>query len=247
MLIGELLFAFVLFHRYLSVVLILLMLLLHLTIFAINGAFFWIWMITDIGFIYLISNYSKEFNVANGLICIATIWMVGTVCPVPKLGWYDGPIDNRFQLIANDSIELSEASLSPYTRHFLHGNFLPLVDAKTINPGFLLYDYKQYKRAMDCKDTNAVIQFYDEFGNNKFLAQSRDKMMEFLLAFMHHSKPNPLHFLQPPSYWNAHVFSNKTKLNGNEINTLQLNFLIDLNKDNQTISVKKMKILNIEK
>ena len=203
MLLGELVFVFVLLSRQLSVVLISLMLLLHLTIFVINGAFFWIWMITDIGFIILIRNYSKEFNFTNALMGICTIWLVGTICPVPKLGWFDGPIDNRFQLIANDSIELSEASLSPYTRHFLHGNFLPTVDAKTINPGSLVYDYQQYKKALGCNDTIDVNQYYNEFGNNKFVASQKEKMKEFLLAYMHQSKPNPLHFLQPPSYWNA--------------------------------------------
>lgn len=244
-LLGELAFIGIFFSKRLSKGLFVLMLFLHISVLITNGAFFWLWMIADIGILWLIIKSDILFNWKTGLIGMICILLAFVIIRVPKLGWFDAPLDNRFELSGNDHIHLSEATLSPYTRHFQHGDFLSLINAKTLYPGFLVFDLATLKE-LEKISPDAVTSLLETKGNNRYKPEFIGEMRIFLHRFMKNGRANPVHFLQPPNYWNAHLFSTGMVIENKALESITLLHVTELNKGQTSWLLKRTPILRVE-
>ncbi|MGB0429533.1 MAG: hypothetical protein ACPGLV_03605 [Bacteroidia bacterium] len=213
--VGELIALVALFSKRLFRLCIGLMLFLHFNVFFMNGALFMGWICCCI---FLIK-YSAKFFVAFNLdlktkvLSVILIMVIGQVISIPKLGWFDSKIDNRFELFSetrdNNLKKLSLGSLSPFTINFQKGIMNNCTQAKSVNVGFLMFDEKSYLE-IDHLNPTEVKEYLDDNGHNSFNSNACFNLSLILDALRENKHKYAraqklLKYVQLPEYWNAHT------------------------------------------
>ena len=215
-LVGELMGLVALFHRRILKIFIGLMIFLHLNVFLLNGALFLGWIIIGL-FLFRVFRKKDQsamfFSKQTGIVSVVLIGLIPYASDVPNLAWFDGPVDNRFELFATnptgEEVKVSLASLQPFTINFQKGLMNSLVTAKVISTGFLVFDKSKYQalKELNPDETDTYIQ---EKGISKFNKDACYNMHLFLTAYQQNQKDQQkvmnkyLHYIQLPAYWNAH-------------------------------------------
>jgi hypothetical protein len=219
---------------------------LHIHVFILNGALFWMWI--TVGIILLLSlKYipANFFSWKLLLISVPVIFLAQYEIKIAKLGWFDSRLDNYFELeadLADGSHEkLNLYSIEPYTLHFQYGNFLSVVNYKNIYPGFIIINRNTFDLIQDCDSAKAQ-QLIEEHGVNVFRPEMYQNIQNladsFLIRLPYAENTNRvLRHLQPPAYWSAHVTDTKPDVPASNIKTLYIYHVCVLRHPDQSYQV----------
>jgi hypothetical protein len=205
---------------------------LHSQVFILNGALFWLWIGAGI-LIYQIykqinnSFFSFRIGVV-GLLIMIFIAPLGI--KIPKLAWYDSPLDNYFELEvklnSGKQEKISLGSIQPYTLHFQYGNILSTIKSKNIYPGFLIVDKNTFKQVKSI-DAENLMNFIEKHGENHYSKPMEENLDNLLKAYLHQGEEtlrinSYLKWIQPPEYWNAHLTDNLQTVEPKDIQSIML-------------------------
>jgi hypothetical protein len=222
----ELGFLLFFFHRKGRIALLVSMLILHLGVFAMNGAFFFIWIVIDLYLLRMLMKESIRFKFGMVVLLSLAIHFAPYIIHVPALGWYEGMMDHRVELVANDSIRLRMDMLSPYTRHFQIASFQQAIDEKTLSPGFIVWD-DTYYQAQRLEGPQEAWAYEEKWGQNRYEMEMGKNMRRFLDHRMRNHRDNPLRWLKAPGYWNAHLMSKDPLMEVADIESLHIDYRVE--------------------
>ncbi len=211
---------------------ILLAVFLHIQVFVLNGALFWLW----IGGGVLIFKISKHISrtcfspkvAISGVLLMMFLGPVGI--QIPKLAWYDSPLDNYFKLEAELKLgirkKISLGSIQPFTLHLQYGNILSTISSKNIYAGFLIVDKDVFYEVINVEQ-DSVLSLIEKNGLNVFREEMGNNLREFLKAYLYNQPTEEgvnyiMSWVQLPEYWNAHVTDGLETVNPEDIQTLYL-------------------------
>lgn len=131
-----------LYKKRISILLFLCIEILHLGIFLTSGIFFWVWIIVNIGFIYLIKNLSKDslrlvYSKRSFLIFICIVLSSPLFYSPTALGWWDSRVNTIYDFYATSEngnrFKLNRNDFSPYDIIFTQNRFYYLNNERTIS------------------------------------------------------------------------------------------------------------------
>ncbi|MDX5321641.1 MAG: hypothetical protein LPK45_10940, partial [Bacteroidota bacterium] len=190
---------------------------LHGSVFFMNGANFLPWVISGLwlGFLQQRHWKWKSFPWAVSATSLLVIWFLPQWIFVPKLAWYDGPLDARFEMTQeqNGKVEnINPGILAPYHAQFILGTLREVVHAPGIGIGFLQVEYPHYAGLMKVGNSG-LADYVAQHGHVAYQQEAYDRLRSLLDSFgHHHSKYTTanlwLRRIQLPSYLNADKTSN---------------------------------------
>ena len=215
--------------------------LLHVHVFVLNGALFWLWAIVGLFLLYAMRKIDDTvFSVKNMLISIPLMVLMVFTLSVSKLGWYDSRLDNMFELEAinkdGNTQQLSLNTMKPYTLHFQYGNFLSVVNYKNIYSGFLMLNKSDFM-ALAKVDSSGAMALIDTYGENIYRPEMYQQLSNILDSFLvNGSKADTTHAwlskLQPMPYWNAHYTDTLPEISPDNLNGITVYHTCVLRQEN---------------
>ncbi len=145
-----------LLNRKLTLTTLLLFEALHFGVILVGGIVFWVWIIVNIGFIYLFKNLStKDQKFFYDKKIFFTFVVIVGLSPIlykpPVLAWWDSTMHTTYDLfITTDNKEKRKVNileLAPYNTIFAQNNFAYLSKQPAIIPynyGFIIRDMNEY-------------------------------------------------------------------------------------------------------
>lgn len=148
-----------LFHRRLSIFILIGFQLLHLGIFFTSGIFFWSWMILNFGLIFLLKNLPVDslnylYQKKNRILFIVLVLISPILFQPSALGWWDGNLNTTYDFILTtknqDKIKFNRNDFGPYDMIFSQNRFYYTSDEKILNNtyGVILKDQKKYSKSL---------------------------------------------------------------------------------------------------
>lgn len=217
--------------RYLRI-LILLAMFLHVQVFVLNGALFWLWIGGGILMLRISKHVSKTyFSPKMAILGVLLMMFLGPVgIQIPKLAWYDSPLDNYFELEAKLESgvrkKISLGSIQPFTLHLQYGNILSTINSKNIYPGFLIIDKDVFQEVVNVEQ-DSILSLIDKNGVNVYREEMGNNLHEFLKSYLYNQQTESgvnsvMSWIQLPEYWNAHITDSLETVNPEDIKTLYL-------------------------
>lgn len=212
-LLTELVGILILWHRKIFRIFLMAMLLLHLSVFLMNGANFLPWILSGIWLWFLakddlsMSRFRWYFSAASVLL----IWFLPQWIFVPKLAWYDGPLDARFEIMQEDDGKMHHVNarmFAPYHPVFVLGTMRQVVKSPGVGVGFLQVEYKHYA-GLKKAGLSGVQDYIAAQGYVAYQEEAHQQLVTFLEAFKKNGKKHReantwLRRFQLPGYLNAY-------------------------------------------
>ena len=251
-LLAPLLVVNLLFYRWLSIGFVT----MHILIFSANGALFLSWIVVDILLFIALSHqfFTNSFKWILLILMVPTVLFKDHLFYLPKLAWFDTAWDNRLEIEVkqnNHWHKLSEKELEPYALNWMYGNMMHMVPYKTHIPGFIHPD----KMVNVYRQNNLQVDDYKLFVDDNFQLNYEENVNLKLETFFNNwyqmdtdvmQINQYLDVLSPPDYWNAHWFSKNREINKENMDSLAIYYIEEIQQYPKTVCVRKRLIHKIK-
>jgi len=205
-------------RRWLSISLLVMLIILHLGVFALYGFLFWTWMALDLALIVLLVKVTEPgqtgiFGWKPFILSIVLIGFGSWWAKPPKLGWYDTPLAYNYRIEVTDRLgkttHVRPEFFGPYSDVFTFSSFSYMVEDRRVltGPYGVTNDREVNQSLIDAKDALDVFGLEQTKGAIRSDSDRAERLQEFLARFIANRALSldgaaPLRAIgAPPQFW----------------------------------------------